>query len=147
FVDRYGVLAHACLARHGIAPELLFCGLLDGEDDSRSANDTCGAHKCSGPYVGPLRIVVMDFIEGEHAHAISPAAWPRDTRAQIKEALIHLHREGLVFGDLRPPNNVLFTESKVVLIDLTGRVGRTRCGIPKSLSSHVQWPEALMISS
>ncbi|EGN91906.1 hypothetical protein SERLA73DRAFT_118067 [Serpula lacrymans var. lacrymans S7.3] len=122
FVDRYGVLAHTCLADYGMAPNLLYCGLLNGKDDC------------------PLRMVVMDFIEGENAQKTSPAAWPLDTRAQIKEALANLHRKGLVFGDLRPPN-IMFTRSKVILIDFDWAGPENQVRYPKGLSSHVQWPE------
>ena len=94
FVDRYGVEAHELLAKEGMAPRLLYCGLLDGENDVRDgASCTKGTIDC-GLYLGPLRMVVMESIE--YTEGEDPL--PEDAREQVKRAIDTLHKEGLVFG-------------------------------------------------
>lgn len=135
FVDRYGVEAHETLAEKGMAPRLLYYGTLDGQTDLRA-----GPYESTlehGLYIGPLRMVVMEHIESED--------WPDDAREQVKSAINLLHAEGLVFGDLRPPN-VLFSQGKIFLIDFdwAGKFGEVR--YPRGLSEKVTWagkPEEL----
>ena len=136
FVDRYGVEAHDLLAKEIMAPRLLYCGSLDGENDVRdSASGAEGRIEC-GLYVGPLRMVVMDRVEPVQARG----DWPGDAREQIKTAIDKLHEGGLVFGDLREPN-VLFSENRAFFIDFdwAGKAGEAR--YPHGLSAHVDWPD------
>ena len=113
FVARYGAEAHQFLAEAGLAPRLHFCGSIDGRDDVRNSprEATKGPF---GLYLGPLQMVVMDLVEGTNAEAVDN--YLGDAREQLKAIIDKLHESGHVFGDLRPPN-VMFSESRVVLID------------------------------
>ena len=138
FVERYGVDAHQLLADLGMAPRLLYCGLLDGEGDVRNAGSRAqGSTKVGGLYVGPIRMVVMECIEGKTMDEASSS--PKDAREQTEKTIQKLHDAGLVFGDLRGPN-VMFSRGKVILIDFdwAGREGEVR--YPRNLSSRVRWP-------
>ncbi|KAK0209775.1 hypothetical protein IW262DRAFT_1281192 [Armillaria fumosa] len=139
FVDRYGDNAHTCLAAKKMAPGLLFCGLLNGIDDVRVAASAGGITKCSGLYVGPMRMVIMEYIDGNSAQATPEGDWPLDTHEQIEKALQTLHSQGFVFGDLRRPNVMFTPDSKALLIDFdwSGEEGKVR--YPKGLSSGVAW--------
>jgi serine/threonine protein kinase len=138
FVDWYGAEAHELLARNGLAPRLLYCGLLDGTQDFRITDGhPQGSAKVCGLHVGPMRMVVMDFIEGKTVEKMSPV--PSDAREKTLKAIKKLHDAQLVFGDLRAPN-VMISEGKVFLIDFdwAGRVGQAR--YPRNLSRSVNWP-------
>jgi hypothetical protein len=50
FVDRYGERAHCILAEAGLAPKLWYCGPLQLDKGQ--------------PSYGPLRMVVMEYIDG-----------------------------------------------------------------------------------
>jgi len=137
FVDRYGVDAHQLLANAGMAPRLLYCGLLDGRNDVRTAGSHAGGRtKGGGLYVGPTRMVVMDYIEGKTT--AESASWP-GVREKVEEVIQKLHEAQLVFGDLRGPN-IIFSEGKVFLIDFNwaGKVNEAR--YPRNLSESVRWP-------
>ena len=139
FVDRYGVEAHQLLADAGLAPQLLYCGLLNGEDDVRdSGSRAVGITKDGGLYVGPTRMVVMEYIKG--TTAVERASWPNDARKQVEEAVQKLHAAQLVFGDLRGPNVIFSEEGKAFLIDFdwAGRVNEA--WYPRNLSTGVEWP-------
>ena len=140
FVDRYGVGAHELLAKEGMAPKLLYCGLLDGNDDVRNTKSRArGSTETGGLYVGPPRMVVMEYIDGETM--VDPSsALPKDAREQIKNAIQKLHDAKFVFGDLRSPN-VMFSKDKAFLIDFdwAGEENETR--YPRHLSRRVKWPK------
>ena len=139
FVDRYGVEAHKVLASAGMAPRLLYCGLLDGKTDIRSAEShPQGSTKLGGLHVGPMRMVVMEHVEGKTAD--EEHTWPRDARDKTAKAIQTLHDASLVFGDLRAPN-VMFSGNEVFLIDFdwAGKVDEAR--YPRNLSRSVRWPE------
>jgi len=56
------------LADAGIAPQPLYCGLLDGKNNVRNTGiHVKGCAKLGGLYVVPIRMVVMEHIEGETA--------------------------------------------------------------------------------
>jgi hypothetical protein len=138
FVNRYGVEAHRVLAEKGMAPQLLYCGLLDGENDVRDLkNGDGGSIQVGGLYVGPIRMVVMEYIGEDVKEKL-----PEDARSQVERAIQTLHGKNLVFGDLREPN-IVASKSKVYLIDFdwAGEVG-VAC-YPRHLSSSVKWPEAV----
>ena len=138
FVDRYGVEAHQLLADARMAPRLLYCGLLDGRNDVRSARTRAGGEtKAGGLYVGPTRMVVMEYIEGDTG--VESAPRPNDAREKVEEAIRKLHAADFVFGDLRGPN-IIFSEDRAFLIgfDWAGRVGKAR--YPRGLSRSVRWP-------
>jgi hypothetical protein len=137
FVSRYGVKAHELLAGRGMAPRLLYFGLVDGKHDARNPqSDANGSTEVGGLYVGPIRMVIM-----EHAGRVTKEV-PEDARSQVKNAVQTLHDEGFVYGDLREPN-IMTSNSKVYLIgfDWAGEVGVAR--YPRHLSSSVTWPEAV----
>ena len=138
FVDRYGVEAHQLLADEGMAPRLLYCGLLDGKNDVRTAGTPSqGGVESSGLYVGPMRMVVMEFIEGKTAEKMFPM--PSDAREKTRKVIEKLHGAQFVLGDLQA-SNVVFSGNEVFLIhfDWAGRVGKAR--YPLRLSRAVKWP-------
>jgi len=121
-----------------MAPQLLYCGSLDGKTDVRDAESRAlGSIKLCGLYDGPMRMVVMEHIEGNTAD--KEPTWPKDARERIEKAIRKLHDAELVFGDLRAPN-VMFSGKKVFLIDFdwAGKVNEAR--YPRNLSSVVKWP-------
>ena len=138
FVGRYGVEAHDLLVSKGMAPRLLYCGLLDGQTDVRSVESRVqGSIGASGLYDGPIRMVAMEYIEGT---TIDKAPHPpEDTRAQIEQALKVLHDRQLVFGDLRAPN-VMISGNKVYLIDFDWAGKLNEVCYPLHLSTSVAWP-------
>jgi len=139
FVERYGVEAHELLASKDMAPRLLYCGLLDGETDVRHGESRVqGSIRAGGLYVGPIRMVVMEYIQGSTLDKTPNP--PKDTRGKIEKALKALHDGNLVFGDLRAPN-VMISGTKVYLIDFdwSGRVNKA-C-YPLRLSMGLGWPE------
>jgi len=139
FVEQYGVEAHQLLADAGMAPRLLYCGLLDGECDVRNAGSrtrvnttTGGLHAC------PVDMVVMEYIEGD---AVDEApVLPKDIREKTKKAIQKLHDGQFVFGDLRGPN-VIVSGDEIFLIDFdwAGKVNEAR--YPLNLSRSVKWPK------
>lgn len=140
FVERYGVEPHDILASEGMAPKLLYCGLLDGKTDVRNGESRArGSIGTGGLYVGPIRMVVMDYIEGTTLDETPPHP-PEGTRTRIGQAIKTLHDRKFVFGDLRGPN-VMISDTKVYLIDFdwSGKVGEA-C-YPLQLSTRVKWPE------
>jgi len=110
FVARYGVDAHKHLAAAGKAPHLFFCGSIDGQQNLENLDTK---HRF-GLHLQPIRMVVMEYIEGIHGEAL--AVKPSDTHAQVKEIVDILHKADFVFGDLRPPN-VVFKGSTAFLVD------------------------------
>ena len=139
FVERYGVEAHDLLASKGMAPRLLYCGHPDGKHDVRSDESRAqGSIKTGGLYVGPIQMVIMEYIKGTTLDARKNP--PKDTHAEIQLAIGILHESGFVFGDLRAPN-IMISEDKPYLIDFdwSGREGEVR--YPLHLSKNVDWPE------
>ena len=136
FVGRYSTKPHRHLADNGMAPKLFFCGSLDGETQNEDQGDDP-----SGLYLGPLRMVVMDWVEGETAEGTEREDWPKDTYDQVHKALLALHEENFVFGDLRGPNVMFNKETKRVFLidfDWSGPEGTVR--YPRHLSKQVDWP-------
>ena len=126
FVSRYGVEVHDFLAEKGHAPRLRYHGSLDANDgdglfseQSDSALERGMGQSLDGLFMGPLKMVVMDFITP------SPDTFqPSDPhRGQVQDVLRILHSAGYVFGDLRSPNVLFDIQGKVKLIDFdwTGR--------------------------
>ena len=135
FVGQYGVDAHELLAGKGMAPRLLYCGLLDGKHDVRSPESgASGSIEVGGLYVGAIRMVVMEYIGGDTKEEL-----PEDARSQVERAIQTLHGEDFVFGDLREPN-IITSKSKVYLVDFdwAGKVNNV-C-YPRHLSKEVKWP-------
>ena len=110
-VARYGAGAHQLLADSQTTSRLRFCGSIDGQDDIRIT--TKGIHSL---YLGPLRMVIMDYTDGTHGEATKAKNKPPDARAQIEVMVIKLRESDQVFGDLRP-SNVVFSDGKAYLVD------------------------------
>ncbi|THH26549.1 hypothetical protein EUX98_g7638 [Antrodiella citrinella] len=124
FVDRYCGAAHQLLASHGLAPALHYFGLLDGQKAADDADD--GLRHAL--YVGPLRMVVMDYVKGTEASGLATDPLTDDVVDQPKRALDILHNDGYVFGDMRPSNALLLDAGRVHLIDFSwaGKQGDAR---------------------
>ena len=121
-----------------MAPRLLYCGLLNGEDDVRNAGSRArGIIKTGGLYCGPIRMVVMEHIEGDTVDKVS--APPKNAREKTEETIQKLHDAQLVFGNLRP-SNVMLSWDKLFLIDFdwAGRLNEAR--YPMTLPRNVRWP-------
>ena len=140
FVGRYGVEAHDLLASKGMAPRLLYCGLLDGNSDVRHGENSLarGGIKAGGLYVGPVRMVVMEYVEGSTLDKTPDP--PEDTRTQIERAVRTLHDGQFVFGDLREPN-IVISGTKAYLIDFDWAGKEKEARYPLHLSPNVNWPE------
>ena len=139
FVEQYGVEAHQLLADAGMAPRLLYCGLLDGECDTRDAGRfTRVSTATGGLYACPVDMVVMEYIEGDTVDKAS--ILPKDIREKAEKAIQKLHDGQYVFGDLRAVN-VMVSGDKVFLIDFdwAGKVNEAR--YPLNLSRSVKWPK------
>ena len=139
FVEQYGVEAHQLLADAGMAPRLLYCGLLDGECDVRIAGSRTRVNTTTdGLYACPVDMVVMEYIEGDTAD--KAPVLPKDIREKTEKAIQKLHDGQLVFGDLRGPN-VMVSGVEVFLIDFdwAGKVNEVR--YPLNLSRSVKWPK------
>jgi len=68
--------------------------------------------------VGGLKLVVMEFVDGITAHDAygNPTTLPDVIFNQVKKAITVLHDNGLVLGDLRPPN-IMVSEERAHLVD------------------------------
>ena len=120
YVEQYGVEAHQLLADAGMAPQLLYCGLLDGEGDVRNA----GSHT-------RVNMIIMEYIEGYTAD--KAPVLPKDIREKTEKAIQKLHDAQLVFGDLRAPN-VVVSGDGAFLVDFgwAGKVDEARCSLSLS---------------
>ena len=125
FVDNYGLKAHKILAAKGLAPKLFYHGTPNFERD--------------GPSYGKYRMVVMEYIEGKTFLNAKDAVNREDVRNQIREALKLLHDDGLVFGDLRPPNVMITNDDKVKLVDFNWAGEDSQARYPYLISSQIAW--------
>lgn len=68
--------------------------------------------------VGGLKLVVMDFVDGVTACDAygNAATLPDVIFNEVEKAIKVLHKNGLVFGDLRPPN-VMISDGRTHLVD------------------------------
>ncbi|KAJ2932632.1 hypothetical protein H1R20_g4445, partial [Candolleomyces eurysporus] len=126
FVSRYGVEVHDLLAEKGHAPRLRYHGSLDDDkgeellsEQPDSALEGGIGQPPDGLFVGPLKMVVMDFITTP-PKTFQPSG---PHRRQVEDVLCLLHRAGYVFGDLRSQNVLIDIQGKVKFIDFnwTGR--------------------------
>ncbi|KAK0476121.1 hypothetical protein IW261DRAFT_1552331 [Armillaria novae-zelandiae] len=88
----------------------------------------CGVSRCADLYIGPWRMVVMEYIDGRTAQQVPRDQWPTSAYNDVKAALNELHKANHVFGDLCLPN-VMFNAGEVCY--------------PKGLSSAVSWPKGV----
>ncbi|KAG9018527.1 hypothetical protein FRB90_011567 [Tulasnella sp. 427] len=128
----YGREAHDLLAEHQLAPRLHVCEKLD---------DT-------------WMVVVMDNIPSQTLAELSAERGPLPSQvfADIEQAMHLLHAQGLVFGDLRPPDILVYDretengkESRAMLVDFdwAGKGGIQR--YPPALAKH-RWPLGVIAS-
>lgn len=146
FVDRYGYKAHEVLEKLHLAPKLYYCGLLDGQRESdvsccekaRGRTDKEGG----GLYHGPMRMIVMQYLEGKDALNAKKECWPSNAYDQVASAIRALHDKDMVFGDLRPPN-VIFVgaDAKLIDFDWSGKEGEVF--YPRGLSERVGWVDGV----
>ncbi|KAH8091732.1 hypothetical protein BXZ70DRAFT_898781 [Cristinia sonorae] len=139
FVDRYGADAHRLLANAGYAPALHYFGTLDGRTPTTSPDVMK-----SGLYIGPLRMVVMEYVEGITLHDAvhDEEDIPANVRQEMADALSILHNAGFVYGDLRSPN-VMLTKGgpKLVDFDWAGKDGVAT--YPRRLSKDIPWAKGV----
>jgi len=135
--EQYGVEVHQLLADAGMAPRILNCGLLDGEDDVRDAGSRArDSTTTGGLYACPVDMAVMEHIEGDTADKVS--ALPKNVREKTEEAIQKLHDAQLVFGDLRAPN-VMLSQSIPDRFQLSWK--SERGAIPPKPIGSVKWPK------
>jgi serine/threonine protein kinase len=132
FVDRYGQRAHKMLAEKGFAPELLYCGS-PCLDDNQSSYQS-------------ISMVVMEYVNGNTVAVAKQKMSEKlveTIQSAVRCALDLLHKNGLVFGDLRPPNVMITTDGKVKLIDFdwAGEDGQAK--YPSLISQGIAWPEGV----
>jgi len=132
FVDRYGERAHRLLANKDLAPKLLYCGSPQLNDDQ--------------PTYRSISMVVMDYVDGDTL-IVPKRKMNEETietvRSEIRRALDLLHDNGLVFGDLRPPNVMITKAGKVKLIDFNWAGDEGQAKYPSLISDDITWPEGV----
>jgi len=101
FVQTYSFAAHRLLASHGLAPRLLYPETAECE----TPHTFCG-----------LKLVVMEFVNGETAFDAYGYSLPDALFKQVEDAISVLHVNGLVFGDLRPLN-IMIVDERALLVD------------------------------
>ncbi|KAG5649766.1 hypothetical protein H0H81_002108 [Sphagnurus paluster] len=98
FTTRYNEKAHGILADAGLAPKLHFCTRV----------------------IGGLYMVVMDRVDGKSVWdlQVDNEPIPAVILEQVSKAIGLLHKENIVFGDLRE-SNILYNSSKncAVIVD------------------------------
>ncbi|KAK0222082.1 hypothetical protein IW262DRAFT_1296676 [Armillaria fumosa] len=121
FVQTYGVEAHRLLVQHRLAPHLLYCEHL-GEDGA-----------------------------GEVATEMFGGALAPEVVIDLERALNILHREDLVFGDLRKPNIMIVAgrngddrdTARLINFDWAGKENEVRYPIHLNLSKEVKWADGV----
>ncbi|KAF5352155.1 hypothetical protein D9758_009263 [Tetrapyrgos nigripes] len=140
FSDRYGSGAHEFMANQGLAPKLYYCGLLDGKTDVKHSEEARGSIRgdVGGLYTGPLRMIIMEYLDGITPAELPELEWPKNAREGVKAAMKCLHDGGFIFGDLRQPNVVFVGEDvKLIDFDWSGKEGEVF--FPPGLSANVYW--------
>lgn len=129
FVDHYGERAHRLLAENGLAPTLLYHGSprIDKE-----------------PSYHALSMVVMDYIDGDTLASARKEKRLDEKTTQIVQSKVScainlLHLNGLVFGDLRPPNVMITKANEVKLIDFNWAGEEGQAKYPSLISSDIKW--------
>ena len=119
FVTRYGEEVHRFLEESGHAPKLYYFGPLRDGGNSIGNIWPDATIPLPGLHFGPLRMVVMEYIDASDA--------PQDSGKQLSDVVQLLHNNGFVFGDLRGPNVLFDANNKVKFIDFdwAGRYDRS----------------------
>ncbi|KAF8601301.1 hypothetical protein BDV93DRAFT_475718 [Ceratobasidium sp. AG-I] len=133
FVQTYCTRAHRLLANAGLAPKLLF--------DSEKLLPTAGD-----------RMIVMEYVPNTDLYDYLglPSTKPGSAeleaiREDVEKAVDMLHKENLVFGDLRAPNVIVVkrgdkTGGMLVDFDWCGTVGDAKYPPGMNLEN-LTWPE------
>ena len=91
-------------------------------------------------------MVVMDYIDSDTL-IVPKRKMNKETietvRSEIRRALDLLHDNGLVFGDLRPPNVMITKAGKVKLIDFNWAGDEGQAKYPSLISDDITWPEGV----
>jgi tRNA A-37 threonylcarbamoyl transferase component Bud32 len=122
FTARYNEEAHNLLTKVGLAPGLHFCERV----------------------IGDLYMVVMDRVDGKSIWQLQgdKIPVPAIVSERVRDAVLLLHENNIVFGDLRDPN-ILYDVSndRVVLVDFdwAGKDGESR--YPATLNHGNVWAE------
>jgi hypothetical protein len=124
FVQRYGEAAHRLLAKENLAPELLYYGRVGVQEGN--------------PSYGHLRMVVMEYIDGETLDKVKRI--PPTSRDRIRHALSLLHKSDHVFGDLRQPNVMITKNQEIKLIDFDWAGKHKESRYPLLISRNLPWP-------
>jgi hypothetical protein len=122
FTARYNERAHRLLAESDFAPRLHFCERV----------------------IGDLYMVVMDRVGGKSIWQLheDKEPVPAIVFRSVKDAIDLLHKNDIVFGDLRDPNMVYdASEARVILVDFDwpGKDGESR--YPATLNPSNAWAE------
>jgi hypothetical protein len=131
FCERYSQDAHRTLAAAGLAPALHFCSLITGD----------------------VFMVVMDRVDSQDAyHEFRHRELPSTVLNDVKLALEKLHEEGLVFGDVRRPNIMVYKSREkgeeewrglLVDFDWAGPVGKTKYPAMLNISGEINWADGV----
>ena len=131
FCEFYGETAHRTLAAEGLAPTLHYCSRI----------------------TGGTMMVIMDELAGQDAGCqFKDSDLPLTVIRDIKQALEVLHRENLVFGDVRRPNIVVMQSpdkygdnewhGQLIDFDWSGPVGDAR--YPLELNPTIRWAHGVV---
>lgn len=123
FTPRYGREDHKLLATAKLAPELLFCEVVES--------------------VG-MYVVVIEFLEGQHVQASIEGG---GVNTLLREAIGTLHEKDPLLGDLREPN-ILQTDQGIMVIDFDwcGKVGEAFCPKAIYLGGEIEWYSEVCLS-
>ena len=91
-------------------------------------------------------MVVMEYIDGKTLAQVKEEMNEQTTqkvRLELQCALDLLHDNGLVFGDLRPPNVMITKAHEVKLTDFNWAGEKGQAKYPYLISPEVDWPEGV----
>ena len=127
FCEKYSEDAHRLVAAADLAPTLHFCSLI----------------------IGDIFMVVMDLVVGRDAyHEFLHRDLPLTVLNDVKLALEKLHDAGLVYGDVRRPNIMVFKSQEkdeevwrglLIDFDWAGPVGKTKYPAMMNDSGQINW--------
>ncbi|QRW17485.1 Tyrosine kinase specific for activated [Rhizoctonia solani] len=130
FVESYNANAHKLLAEAGLAPQLLYDGVANANENVQLGPD--------------YRMIVMEYIAGVDLGRYTGSTLPRCVSADVDRAVSLLHNSNFVFGDPRPPNVMLVKDvagavvgAKLIDFDWCGKHQEER--YPFSMNTEIDW--------